>query len=91
MKNKYWEGLPHPKFFNGKPVYHHMRTFLEQTIDAEWRATCLKDTTIADWLNQFHLGFMVDYLINAKYYTKEEIVELSNEIRSKYDWTIQNN
>jgi len=33
---------------------------------------------------------MIDYLINANYYTKDEIVELSNEIRSNYDWTIQN-
>jgi|TARA_B100001564_G_C20621917_1_gene662784 hypothetical protein len=82
--------LPHPKFFNGKPIYHHLRTFLEQTIDAEWRATCLKDSTMADWLNQFNLGFMVDYLINANYFTKDEVVSLSNEIRSNYDWNISN-
>ena len=29
---------------------------------------------------------MVDYLINANYFTKDEVVSLSNEIRSNYDW-----
>ena len=80
--------LPHPKFFNGKPMHHHLRTFLEQTIDAEWRATCMKDSSMVEWLDKFNLGFMIEYLIVSDYFTKEEVVELANSIRATYDWKI---
>ncbi|MAH42563.1 hypothetical protein CL614_02460 [archaeon] len=80
--------IPHPKFFSGKPIKHHIRTFLEQTIDAEWRATCLNDPSFSDWLQQFHLGFMINYMIVAGHFDKEDIITWSNEIRSGYDWKV---
>jgi len=69
---------------------HFVRTFLEQTIDAEWRATCMKDSFLSDWLQQFHLGFQIDYMVVAGHLDKDELIKMANDIRAKYDWSIKN-
>ena len=83
------DNIPDPKFFSGKPLKHFVRTFLEQTIDAEWRATCMKDSFLSDWLQQFHLGFQIDYMVVAGHLDKEELIKMANDIRATYDWSIK--
>jgi len=83
--------IPNEKFFKGKPLYHFIRTYLEQTIDAEWKATCLGDATYSQWLDNFHLGFQLDYMVVAGHITKAELIDMANGIRSEYDWKSQQN
>ena len=81
--------MPDIKFFAGKPLKHFVRTFLEQTIDAEWRATCKGDSFLNDWLQQFHLGFQINYMVVAGHLDKEELIKMANGIRATYDWSIK--
>jgi len=83
--------IPNDKFFQGKPMYHFIRTYLEQTIDAEWKATCCGDSTYSEWLDQFHIGFQLDYMVVSGHINKDELIDMANTIRATYDWNIQHN
>ena len=79
---------PPENTFSGKVIPNFVKGYLRMKIDAEWRATCLKDHSFYDWMiSTFNWEHTIRYLIITQKIEARELEEWESEIRGRYDWS----
>jgi len=78
---------PPENTYTDKAIPNFVKGYLRMKVDAEWRATCLNDSSHINWLfPTFNWDKTIEYLIISQHIEAKDLKGWEVAIRERYDW-----